>query len=378
MTKIVKDARVLLKRSFTTGDVPLPGPNDDHTTWTNPNQIYEGEYYVNMIDNKSWIRLTGDTMAEMAMYDLTTGLIPAVHLPPSEYTSTLDPGLEVPNDVGGIVEGTTVADLDGKTFTQMFDELLFPTVLAYININFSATLAGQSSSTQEVGTSIIANTTATFVPGVINNGDNTTGPNLKGDANQYIFRLPDNSIDLTVGASSNSQGHIFTSYVTTFGSNTWTVDISYDAGSGLYYDNKGNPVTNLDGSRSLGTTSPNSGTVTGRRYQWNGSGTGGSAPTASAGVRSLSSKSFLSGSNTGVFTITIPAATQEVYFYVPAGKTIQVLYVESSYADVTSTFTSGSISVDDANGDPQNYESYVAFIGVGGYPSVANYQVTIS
>ena len=33
------------------------------------------------------------------------------------------------SDVGGIDAGTTVSDLSGKTFVELFDDLLFPTLL---------------------------------------------------------------------------------------------------------------------------------------------------------------------------------------------------------------------------------------------------------
>lgn len=69
-----------------------------------------------------------------------------------EYTSVIsDKTLTTPNAVGGIAKGTKVSDLEGKTFSEMFDDLLFPTV----NPTFtapSASIAFKSySSTQEVG-----------------------------------------------------------------------------------------------------------------------------------------------------------------------------------------------------------------------------------
>ena len=71
----------------------------------------------------------------------------------TEYESAIaDKTLTTPNAVGGIAKGTKVSDLEGKTFAEMFDDLLFPTV----NPEFtdpSASIAFKSnySSTQEVG-----------------------------------------------------------------------------------------------------------------------------------------------------------------------------------------------------------------------------------
>jgi hypothetical protein len=295
------------------------------------------------------------------------------------YDTSLASGLTMPNEVGGYPAGTAVADVSGDTFIQMFDNLLFPTVLASIGTNVSATLAGVSTTTAEVGTAYAPVSTGTLNPGVINNGDGSTGPNLKGDANEFRFYLPDTTLDHTVSSPvDNDEDWTFTSYDITFGTNRWQVQIDYDAGTGTYYDNKGNAVTNLDASRGAGTASDYSSTITGRRYAWWGSGTQSSAPTNSAGVRGLSDKQFLDGSNEGTFTITIPASTQEVYFFVPAGKNVSVAYVESSYADVTISFTETQFNVDDAGGNPISYDSWVSYIGASGYPSEANYEVTIS
>ena len=69
-----------------------------------------------------------------------------------EYESNIeDKTLAMPNAVGGIAKGTTISALEGKTYNEMFDDLLFPTV----NPTFtapSASIAFKSySSTQEVG-----------------------------------------------------------------------------------------------------------------------------------------------------------------------------------------------------------------------------------
>jgi hypothetical protein len=46
-----------------------------------------------------------------------------------DYTSSLeDKTLETAYDIGGIKKGTKVEDLEGKTYNDLFDEILFPTV----------------------------------------------------------------------------------------------------------------------------------------------------------------------------------------------------------------------------------------------------------
>ena len=66
----------------------------------------------------------------------------------------------------------------------------------------------------------------------------------------------DTTLDTTFATpGDNDEDWTFTSYEIAFGENKWQVQIDYDAGTGTYYDNKGNAVTNLDGSRGSGTAS---------------------------------------------------------------------------------------------------------------------------
>ena len=295
----------------------------------------------------------------------------------SSYNSLLTPtGMTVKSGgVGGISDTTTVGSLIGQTFTQLFDSLLFPTVDATYT-NRSASLNIPTSTTVEVGTIYNITSTAIFNRGTIHNGDGTLNSNpLVGSAYNYAFRLPDGNTDGN-SASSISLGN---SYNIVFNSNRWDVTVSYSGGTGLYYDNKGVAGTNLDGLRVTSTVIGYSGTITGKRYMWYGYGVGSSAPTNSAGVRLLTHKGFLIiPNNTGTFNISIPSTTQEVYFFTVAGRTVKVYYVESSMADVTSSFNMTSISVNDAGGISQSYESWVSYIGLIGYPSIATYRVIIT
>lgn len=72
-----------------------------------------------------------------------------------KYKSTLADNIATVNALGGIPAGTTVAQLKNKTFSQLFDELIFPTVNPTFT-NPTASLSLKSASTtpiiQEVGT----------------------------------------------------------------------------------------------------------------------------------------------------------------------------------------------------------------------------------
>lgn len=53
----IQDARILIKRSTTTGEVPTVAPSNDHTdgTW-DALDIYTGELFFNVADSKAWFR----------------------------------------------------------------------------------------------------------------------------------------------------------------------------------------------------------------------------------------------------------------------------------------------------------------------------------
>lgn len=72
-----------------------------------------------------------------------------------KYKSALTDDIATVNALGGIPAGTTVAQLKNKTFSQLFDELIFPTVNPTFE-NPTASLSLKSTSTtpiiQEVGT----------------------------------------------------------------------------------------------------------------------------------------------------------------------------------------------------------------------------------
>lgn len=87
------------------------------------------------------------------------------------YVSEIDnKDLEMPEDVGGFDKGTKVSDIEGKTYNEIFDDLLFPTVNPTF-INPSASLVFKNyASVQEVGAvgPTQSNFTVGYNPGSIN------------------------------------------------------------------------------------------------------------------------------------------------------------------------------------------------------------------
>lgn len=72
---------------------------------------------------------------------------------PDVYVSAIkDKGLQMPYDIGGIPQGTKVSDLEGRTFSQLADAMLFPTVVPVLN-NPTAAMSLTGATLREAGAS---------------------------------------------------------------------------------------------------------------------------------------------------------------------------------------------------------------------------------
>lgn len=180
----------------------------------------------------------------------------------SRYTPTVADNITMPVAVGGIPKDTSAGGLRGKTYDEIWTDLLFPTVDATVGLLNSLGLSGISG-TLEVGTLYGPTLTATYNSGRITNGDGTTDGSLTGAALQFVFRIPGNTVDGVYTATSNTQTHNPTDVSIALGTNTWTVNASWGAGTGTYYNNKGVPSSSLDYLRVAGSASATN-TITGQ------------------------------------------------------------------------------------------------------------------
>lgn len=147
------------------------------------------------------VSIEGTTL-KITMVDSSSKTVDLVEI--LKYTSALADDIATVNALGGIPAGTTVAQLKNKTFSQLFDELIFPTV----NPTFeapTAVLSLKSTSTtptiQEVGTTgdsvpVAASFNTAYNPGAIKIAGvrkQDRGGNLKSDESFiYINNAPDN------------------------------------------------------------------------------------------------------------------------------------------------------------------------------------------
>lgn len=112
-----------------------------------------GKDYVGPLANTTAVKnisLNADGGKFVITYlDGTTSEIEAVS---GEYESMIaDKNLTTPNAVGGIAKGTKVSELEGKTYSEMFDDLLFPTVNPTFTAPTSSIAWKNYATVQEVG-----------------------------------------------------------------------------------------------------------------------------------------------------------------------------------------------------------------------------------
>jgi hypothetical protein len=346
MPKITQGARIQNRRSAISGEEATVPPNNDHTLGWAVTDIYEGELFINTVDNKVWVR-TAVNPIQFAMldnnnklpasllpssivgavvyqgtWDASTGNPPSItpakgefwivnatgntnldgitdwqlqdwaiydgavwgkvdnSEPPlvsdnisyynikytsltnvklaldqaldnSLYNTTLAPSLATPNPVGGIPAGTTVAQISGKTFTKLFDDLLFPTIFPTF-IAPSCSFSKTGNAYYEIGQIISLTFTNNYNAGqILING---VFQNYRaGIASIYHYTGYGLPSSFTSGAYTDS--HIVSNYSTLQGIQSWSSSVDYTQGP-QPYDNKGNIY-----STPLGAGTVNSSTL---------------------------------------------------------------------------------------------------------------------
>jgi hypothetical protein len=245
----------------------------------------------------------------------------------------------------------------GLTLVQALDTILFPTILASIQTAKSVALTvSGASGLQEIGQTISRTLTATFNRGLIKNGDNSTGPALVGAATEYTFT--------GTGISSTAQAGntLAVSNTIVSGSNNWAVTVAHDAGTGDYFDNKGNVGTNLDGSRVSGTAtdSASAPTITGiyPYFYLKSSSPISAADMASAIAAGTATK--VVGSSTGTLSIPYNMSAQYLAVAYPASSTTKTVYYVTALDNGAITVVFNAVETQSVN-SPDAYWSGVSF-----------------
>lgn len=274
---------------------------------------------------------------------------------------------------GGATPATIVAtvgsgDIDpgdsivaGTDLEAFINQLVAPILNATIGQMNYVTFGTVATETKEIGEIISITGTSVYNLGIIKSLNPVADVALTGISIGSTFS----------GTGISAAGVINTP--TLAGVNVWTVTEDYAAGVAPYYKSDGSADHSLDGFRVSSSVVDNSNVITGKYRYWYGIGT---APTDSAGVRALITKGFFP---VGSFTMNIPAGTAVNSFYLPSTHgTVTVTYTESSNADVTGSFSTIAMNVNDGGGTSVGYDRFETTIGGGGYPQNATYVVTIS
>jgi hypothetical protein len=142
MAKEIKGARFVLKRSNVPGETPTIPPNNDHTSglWIDTD-IYSGEMFLNVADDKMWFRNASDTkdvateMVQLVPLNsggtIDTSYLPGNYLGAMVYQGTWDASTGNPPSTTPekgdywIVNVSGNTDLDGITDWQIGDFAIY-------------------------------------------------------------------------------------------------------------------------------------------------------------------------------------------------------------------------------------------------------------
>jgi hypothetical protein len=193
---------------------------------------------ADIIANNSKVGITSQQAADIIANNSKVG-ITTQQAADIIFNSTLDSTVASTEDIGGIPAGTTVGDITGDTFSSLFSNMLFPTVIAYINGNPNLAMVGFNVSSLEVGAEYSFTAVMSFNTGEINNGDNTLAGSLSGNALTFELQNPDLVTYVNNSVTNNTDSTTTTLYSMVAGVNTWTFSGTNSAGTTSYTDNKG-------------------------------------------------------------------------------------------------------------------------------------------
>jgi len=156
------------------------------------------------------------------------------------YDSALPTSQEVPNTIGGIESGTTVLDLEGKTFSELFDNLLFPSITPTTTAP-SITFTENIASLVEIGsTNNISFVTGANL-GTVNNTWNGTTLPYAGAVSAASYSGT-TSGTLSVGPGDNAiDDFVANNLIAVEGVQSWGLSVTFGAGVD-YADSNGNTI----------------------------------------------------------------------------------------------------------------------------------------
>lgn len=255
------------------------------------------------------------------------------------YESSLDPTVATVEKLGGIDAGTTVAQLTGKSYDEIFDTLIFPTV----NPTFTAPSASISLKSYQNVQEIGANA--------------PTAANFNVSFNAGAITLAGKKQNNRAGAQDMEASKIL------YGSSkVESLPEKVVAGAMDYYyraayaegpqpkDSKGN---NYQTPLAAGSVDSGKTTVTGYRAAYSGlvSTNAITEEVIKGMTKTVSAKKTIKVSG--------PISEQYICFAAPAGWTVSNIK-DSNNFDVTSSYTTSTVSVTGLDGQAVNYTVYLS------------------
>lgn len=296
------------------------------------------------------------------------------------YNSNMPDDLQVSSSHGGIAQGTTAGELKTKTWAQLMDDILFPTVQPTVT-NPSASIALSSGfsngSVYEIGAA--APVAGTSVKGSFSRGTSTVvGQTTKYRAGTLIE-------DESYVATGNGSQELPTTIA--LGAMTYKYHASYGQGDTLV-DSKGNTATISPNPLPAGSVESSNVTIYGT-YPYFSNGV--KASTSSNELGSLPTSFVDNAKFTSLFRIDNNAQVAAKFaseaehstkakLYVPATKTVTAVKAMNSFTgkfDVD--FTAWEVLAGTVNQTVQGQEvAYKVWTTTGGYQGGNQYLFTIA
>lgn len=287
--------------------------------------IHNGKSYVGLLaTGKAVVGITIDEATSSFLVSYSDSTSESIAFSSGKYESNIeDKSLAMPNAVGGFAKGKKVSDLEGKTYDEMFDDLLFPTV----NPTFAAPSASikfnNYAATQEVGAT--APTESNFTTGY-NAGQITL--NGAKQANRGGAHDTANSFIYVNGDAANKT----LPTVVSLGNTSYKYRAAYAAGP-QPKDNKGN---NYSSPLAAGTVDSAAVTVNGT-YPWYASTSAASASSPVVKQSLIAWNATVGSMSTGQFALQ-PSGTLPQVFKLPRQiKELQMLNTVSGAMEVIGT-----------------------------------------
>lgn len=275
------------------------------------------------------------------------------------FTSALDNSVVMTDAVGGLDAGTTVAYLNDKTVSWMFDAILFPTEIAYISDTANLSLSGYSTSSVEVGTEYSFTAVINYDPGTINNGNGTVAGNITGDALTFTLTNPDGTDYTEDPVTSNTDIATTAGYTyTDSGSQTWTLSGTNEIGTTTYVDNKGGTDTVASIETAKADTVPNNVTFNKTAYYPLFYGMSASNTVSAGTGLYLNSDLTKNIASTGDRNVSLTGTNEYIYFAYPSSSGSLSSIIDGNGFDVTSSFTVYTVDVTSSGQDTEWTEEY--------------------